>query len=56
MENTYFRTLQELQQIVSLLETTTGLTSRWSGKIELIPDADFKGKNRFGVIFFLMPT
>lgn len=41
------RTETELQEIVTVLMGTTGLPSRWSGRVELVPEADFKGKKRF---------
>ena len=37
----------ELRQIVEAVTEITGLTSRWSGKVELVPEADFKGKKPF---------
>ncbi len=37
----------ELQAIVAVLTELTGLSSRWSGHVELVPEADFKGKKRF---------
>ena len=37
----------ELQGILVILEELTGLPSRWSGRVELVPGADFKGKKRF---------
>ena len=37
----------ELEQIMPLLSAYTGLPTRWSGVVELVPDADFKGKKRF---------
>ena len=39
--------LGELQRILEIVIELTGLPSRWSGMIELVPDADFKGKKRF---------
>ena len=38
---------KELQGIVSALTELTGLPSKWSGVVELVPEADFKGKKRF---------
>lgn len=38
---------EELQGIVAVLQELTGLPSRWSGRVELVPDAEFKGKKRF---------
>lgn len=37
----------ELEQIMPLLSIYTGLPTRWSGVVELVPEADFKGKKRF---------
>ena len=37
----------ELEQIMPLVSAYTGLPTRWSGVVELVPDADFKGKKRF---------
>ena len=37
----------ELQRIVEVVTEMTGLASRWSGRVELVPNADFKGKKRF---------
>ena len=37
----------ELEQIRLAVEQMTGLPSRWSGTLELVPDADFKGKKPF---------
>ncbi len=37
----------ELTQIMPLVSALTGLPTRWSGRVELIEGADFKGKKRF---------
>jgi hypothetical protein len=37
----------ELEQIMPLVSALTGLPTRWSGKVELVDGADFKGKKRF---------
>jgi len=37
----------ELQAIAAVLTELTGLPSRWSGHVEFVPEADFKGKKRF---------
>jgi hypothetical protein len=37
----------ELRRIVPIVEELTGLRSRWSGVLELVADADFKGKKPF---------
>ena len=46
MDDLEARTQQELTGIVSLLTELTGLPSRWSGRVELVPDAEFKGRKR----------
>lgn len=38
---------KELQSIVAVLQDLTGRASRWSGRIELVQDAEFKGKKHF---------
>ena len=47
MEELEARTQRELADIISVLTELTGLPSRWSGRVELVPGADFKGKKRF---------
>jgi len=47
MDDLQARTQQELTDILSILTELTGLPSRWSGRVDLVPDADFKGKKRF---------
>src|SRR5579864_1594585 len=37
----------ELQSILTIVSDITKLPSRWSGRVELVPNADFKGKKRF---------
>lgn len=37
----------ELRRILAVVEELTGLSSRWKGTVEIVPDADFKGKKRF---------
>jgi hypothetical protein len=37
----------ELQRLLPLIEKLTGMTSRWSGAVELIPNAEFKGLKPF---------
>src|SRR3712207_4697154 len=37
------RVARELQQLRSVLERITGLQSRWSGRVELVPNAPFRG-------------
>ena len=46
MDDLEARTQQELTGIVSILTELTGLPSRWSGRVELVPDAEFKGRKR----------
>lgn len=38
---------EEIRQILEVVEERTGLPSRWNGHVELVLDADFKGKKRF---------
>jgi hypothetical protein len=38
---------EEIEQILTILTELTGLSSRWSGHVELVPDADFKGRKPF---------
>jgi len=40
------RTRQELVDILAALTELTGLPSRWSGRVELVPEAEFKGRKR----------
>ncbi len=40
------RLLRELEAVVTELGKLTGLPSRWSGRVELVPNADFKGQKR----------
>ena len=40
------RTQKELIDIVAVLMELTGLPSRWSGRVELVPEAEFKGRKR----------
>ncbi len=46
MDDLEARTQQELADIVTVLVELTGLSSRWSGHVELVPEADFKGRKR----------
>lgn len=39
------RTEAELREILAVLTELINLPSRWSGSVELVPDAGFKGKN-----------
>ena len=46
MDDLQARTQQELTDIVLILTELTGLPSRWSGRVELVPGAEFKGRKR----------
>lgn len=46
MDELKVRTQQELEDIIAVLTELTGLPSRWSGRVELVPDAEFKGRKR----------
>ena len=46
MDDLEARTQQELTAIILILTELTGLPSRWSGRVELVPDAEFKGRKR----------
>lgn len=46
MDDLEARTQQELAAIVTILTELTGLPSRWSGRVELVPEAEFKGRKR----------
>lgn len=37
----------ELEQIMPLVSTLTGLPTRWSGVVEIVETTEFKGKKRF---------
>ena len=47
MDELEARTQRELSDIIAALTELTGLPSRWSGYVELVPNAEFKGKKRF---------
>jgi hypothetical protein len=47
MDSLQTRITDELRRIIPVIEEYTGLTSRWSGIVELVSDADFKGKKPF---------
>ena len=47
MDEITAQTQNELQRMEPIVEEITGLRSRWSGVVELIPHADFKGKKPF---------
>lgn len=46
MDELEARTQQELSGIIAELTALTGLPSRWSGRVELVPNAEFKGQKR----------
>ncbi len=46
MDELQARTQQELEAVIAALTELTGLPSRWSGRVELVPDAEFKGRKR----------
>ena len=46
-EETRQRVAEELQQLIEIVEQITGLQSRWSGSVELVPDAEFRGLKPF---------
>ena len=46
MDDLEARTQKELADIVATLTELTGLPSRWSGRVELVPEAEFKGRKR----------
>ena len=46
MDEVEARTQKELTDIIAVLTQQTGLPSRWSGRVELVPDAEFKGRKR----------
>lgn len=47
MDELEARTQQELEAIIAVLTGLTGLPSRWSGRVELVLESEFKGKRRF---------
>ena len=47
MDELEARTRQELEAIIAVLTELTGLPSRWSRRVELVSNAEFKGKKRF---------
>jgi hypothetical protein len=47
MSDVQAQTTEAMRQIIAIVGTITGLKSRWSGILQLVPDADFKGKKRF---------
>jgi len=52
MNSTEAQAQQEVAQVVRLVEEVTGLTSQWSGQVELVPDAEFLGKKLYSFPFY----
>ncbi len=48
MENLEAQITDEVEQILAIVTRMTGLPSHWNGTLELVPEADFFGKKRFG--------
>ena len=46
MDDSEARTRKELAEIIAVLTGLTGLPPRWSGRVELVPEAEFKGRKR----------
>ena len=46
MDDLEARTQKELAGIIAVLIELTGLPSRWSGRVELVLEAEFKGRKR----------
>ncbi len=46
MDDIQARMQQETAAIIVILMELTGLPSRWSGRIELVPNAEFQGRKR----------
>ena len=53
MDSKEAKAQQETAQVVRIVEELTGLTSRWSGRVELVPDAGFWGKKLFSCAILL---
>ena len=53
MNSTEAEVRQEITQVVSIVEELTGLPSRWNGQVELVPDAEFRGKKLFSCAILL---
>ena len=47
MESLHAQVTEEVRRIIDIVEDLTSLQSRWSGKVELVENADFKGKKPF---------
>ncbi len=47
MDELEWQTQEELAAIVTIFVELTGLSSRWSGQVELVTNADFRGKKLF---------
>lgn len=44
---------QEVARVIGIVEELTGLTSRWSGQVNLVPGAEFWGKKLFSCTILL---
>ena len=44
----------ELEQIMPVVSRLTGLPSQWSGRVELVTEADFLGQKRFSCDIFIL--
>jgi len=53
MDSTEAQAQQEVAQGVRIVEELTGLPSRWIGQVELVPDAEFRGKKLFSCSILL---
>jgi len=53
MDSTEAQTQQEIARVVSIVEELTGLPSRWSGRVELVAGAEFRGKKLFSCAILL---
>ncbi len=53
MDSTEAQTQQEMARIVSVVEELTGLPSRWSGRVELVPNPTYKGAKSFSCLISL---
>ena len=47
MNSTEAQAQQEVAQVVRIVEELTGLSSRWSGQVELVPGAQYRGQKSF---------
>jgi len=51
MDELEARTQAELEDVMAVLTEMTGLPSRWSGRVELVPGANFRAKSVSSAIF-----